>query len=320
MRELPTRVANLESIGIAETPIELEGADVYFARAEEWFREEGFLPLAQPRNSVAAWAGLDKPLIHSQSDNELRLARLRAPFELLSTVPNASDGGQHEIPFRKPHPVDGTRELRLCFTMARDTSRPVVHTHVLPGTDISGTSSYESKAGRGHGIKGTGGFGFGAGGDFPLDGGPGMAILGFQGVSDHGLTRAGWDDQASGYDQLMASRGGSGRFTVPVLFGLDLYEGTATHPWFGSPPRRTPAPRLTGARRPPRRRPPRRLQRTDGGLSPCSFRSTAPGRPAPERRPGVRTLSSAPSSRTAGRPTTDGGSDWWTSRGSRCPV
>ncbi|NED88406.1 lonely Cys domain-containing protein, partial [Streptomyces sp. SID11233] len=229
LREPPEHLKNLESVGYAETPLKVEGAEQMFARAEAWLRQEGFLPPAEARSRTNPFR-LDEPLVLAQLENVRRLAQMRSRFGLATALADAVDGGQ-PVWFERPNTLTGTRRVQLRFSATGDTARPSVHERRLPEVHHVGLTSHEASGGRQRGTALSGSLGGGGALGIPVADGawalnPGPEYLGTKQLTDASNT-----GDSVAYDQfILTSANGSELFRIPARLALDLYEGPGDDP------------------------------------------------------------------------------------------
>ncbi|WP_318219103.1 hypothetical protein [Streptomyces sp. SCL15-6] len=231
VRTLPPELENLRAIGLTATPIAVQGTEALFQHAEDWLRENGFLPPPPHRPSRNRIVP-DEALVQARLNNLRRFEQARSEIGLRAATDSMVDGG-HPIYLEKPTATGIHRiQLRLTATRSPGPDRPSRHTSTLPHINSVSNATFF--------IPGTEQKSQSYGGSLGLSGGPRGT------VRNGSWTLAGsgeylWSGQVSdtqaagagiGHDQFFISSGsrGSELFEIPAELALDLYDGPGAEP------------------------------------------------------------------------------------------
>ncbi|MBZ9639546.1 hypothetical protein [Streptomyces sp. PSKA30] len=225
IRRLPEDLENMRGLGLSATPLEVTAPTELFDRAEEWLRNNGFLP--QPSAAV-----YDGPAARARLLNLLRFQQMRSRVGLRTAMDAALDGGS-AVWFEVPtFPSRAPRRVQLRFTAERDQGRSAEHCRTLPGVQIMGVSSFNLPGTEGSvsSYGWTGGFGGGISIPVGLGQIPNPSLHGdWTYRSD--TTRTTVLASGNNQDQFFIGTGQSTElFDVPMRYGLDLYEHSAGEP------------------------------------------------------------------------------------------
>ncbi|WP_327249952.1 hypothetical protein [Streptomyces sp. NBC_01320] len=236
--ELPEELENLQSLGVSAVPLAVEGTAPLFERAEQWLREQGFLPPAQESSRQP----FDEGLVQAQLMNLRRFEQARSSLGLRSAVDAMVDGGQ-PLWLEQPSGTGGTRRVRLRLTAARDTApdTPARHVRTLPDVQSLGISMFSVGGTQQHGYSYGWQAGFGGGPQYPFGGDKRPWSLGGSGDYTYSrqTTHTSTVGAGVGQDQFFRNSSTLGPtdtgqasevFEIPSLFALDLYEGPGHGP------------------------------------------------------------------------------------------
>ncbi|MEU7290892.1 hypothetical protein AB0A81_37610 [Streptomyces flaveolus] len=252
VRTLPPELENLRTIGLTATPIAVQGTEALFQHAEDWLRENGFLPPPPHRPSRNRIVP-DNALVQARLNNLRRFEQARSEIGLRAAADSMVDGG-HPIYLEKPAATGIHRiQLRLTATRSPGPDRPSRHTSTLPHINsvsnatffIPGTEqksqAFGGSLGLSGGLRGTvrnGAWMLAGGGEYLWSGQ----------VADTQTAGAG-----VGHDQFFISSGsrGSELFEIPAELALDLYDGPGAEPTVRFAHRIVPAPYTPYGQNPP---------------------------------------------------------------------
>ncbi|KPI20019.1 hypothetical protein OK006_9543, partial [Actinobacteria bacterium OK006] len=255
-RTLPPELESLRTIGLTATPIAVRGTEALFQHAEDWLRENGFLPpppQSPSRNRIVP----DEALVQARLNNLRRFEQARSEIGLRAATDSMVDGG-HPIYLEKPTATGIHRvQLRLTATRSPDPDHPSRHTSTLPHINSVSNATFS--------IPGTEQKSQAYGGSLGLSAGPRGT------VRNGSWTLAGsgeylWSAQVSdtqtvgagvGHDQFfISSTRGSQLFEIPAELALDLYDGPGTEPTVRFAHRTVRAPYTPYGQNPPTSRRP----------------------------------------------------------------
>ncbi|MET7694508.1 hypothetical protein ABZT06_42445 [Streptomyces sp. NPDC005483] len=136
-RYLPPELLHLQHLGVSSTPLQVSGTEPLFHRAEQWLRDNGFLPADQPRTGPRSWHGTTDQATHVQRLNNLRkLEQMRSRLGLRSALDEMIEGGT-TVWFEVPGAL-GTRRVSLRMVAERrypdaHANAGIEHQRTLPG-------------------------------------------------------------------------------------------------------------------------------------------------------------------------------------------
>ncbi|MFE4824295.1 hypothetical protein ACFRFU_49775, partial [Streptomyces sp. NPDC056704] len=257
VRTLPPELESLRTIGLTATPIAVQGTEALFQHAEDWLRENGFLPPPPHRPSRNRIVP-DEALVQARLNNLRRFEQARSEIGLRAATDSMVDGG-HPIYLEKPTTTGIHRvQLRLTATRTPGPDHPSRHTSTLPHINSVSNATFSIPGAEQKSQAYGGSLGLSAGprgtvrnGSWTLSGG-GEYLWSGQ-VSDTQTVSAGL-----GHDQFFISSasGGSQLFEIPAELALDLYDGPGTEPTVRFAHRTVRAPYTPYGQNPPTARQP----------------------------------------------------------------
>ncbi|MCL6674450.1 hypothetical protein [Streptomyces panaciradicis] len=229
-RYLPPELARVRGIGLSATVLDVRGTEAFFASAETYLRQHGFLPPAgQDRgDNAAARPPRGGPAAAVRLENLRRFELARSPVGLRAAADSAVDGG-FALWLDAPTAVSATR-VQLRLTAERDPVRQPRHDRTLPDVHTINVSSLADPGTQESSVEWGLQTGIGLSGGGSVRGGSWLTG-GLDGGYDWRWGRSGTKSVSVSGDQVAMSEGQPSEvFDVPVRFRLALYGEDARTP------------------------------------------------------------------------------------------